>query len=162
IVEEVLSVIYITNLVAARGLRVCLRQVKSDARPDQLITFTRSRHEALPIKYRDLPSAARNQTGTFQLLGGIRDAWPLDAQHFGEQALRDLQCVIVVAVTHHEQPTRQPLLEAVRTVARYRHHDLFEKGLTVSVHETSEGRHRLHGPGERCARHLCCAPRDLD
>src|SRR5450631_3875556 len=98
----------------------------------------------------------------FQLLGSIRDGWPLDTQHFGEQVLGDLQCVIVTAVTHHEQPTREPLLEAVRTVARYRHHDLLEKGLDVSEHEISEGRHRPHGPCERRARHLCCVPRDLD
>ena len=62
-------------------------------------TFTRCRHEALPVKYRDLPPAARNQTGTFQLPGSIRDGWPLDTQHFGEQVLSDLQCVIVTAVT---------------------------------------------------------------
>jgi hypothetical protein len=80
--------------------------VRSDARPDQLITFARFRHEALPIKYRDLPSAARNQTGTFQLPGSIRDGRPLDTQHFGEQILSDLWCVIVSAVTHREQPTR--------------------------------------------------------
>src|ERR1700720_3657371 len=54
------------------------------------------------------------------------------------------------------------MLKPVRTVARYRHQDLLEKGLDVSVHETSEGRHRLHGPCERRARDLCCAPRDLD
>jgi hypothetical protein len=41
----------------------------------------------LPIKYRDLPSAARDQTGTFQLPGSIRDGWPLDTQHFSEQVL---------------------------------------------------------------------------
>ncbi len=73
--------------------------MESNARPDQLITFTRCPHEALPIKYRDLPSAARNQTGTFQLPGSIRDGWPLDTKHFGEQVL-------------------SALLEAVRTVAR--------------------------------------------
>jgi len=96
---------YITE---SRGslLCVCFGKVKSDARPDQLITFTRRRHETLPIKYRDLPSAARNQTGVFQLMGGIRDGRPLDPQHFGEQVLSDLQCVIVAAVAHHEQPTR--------------------------------------------------------
>jgi hypothetical protein len=80
--------------------------VRSDARPDQLITFTRRPNEALPIKYRDLPSAARDQTGAFQFPGGIRDGWPLDTQHFREQILSDLQCVVVTAVTHHEQPTR--------------------------------------------------------
>src|SRR3984893_18361665 len=126
-------------------------EVKSDVRPDHLITFTRCPPEPLPIKYRDLPPAARNQTGTFQLPGSIRDGWPLDAQHFAEQALRDLQCVIVTAVTHHEQPTRQPLLEAVRTVACSCPQDLLEKGLDVSVHKTSEGRRRLHGPCERRA-----------
>jgi hypothetical protein len=80
--------------------------VKSEARPNQLITFARCRREAAPIKYRDLPSAAFNQTGTFKLPGSIRDGRPLDTQHFGEQALSDLQCIIVTAVTHHEQPTR--------------------------------------------------------
>jgi hypothetical protein len=52
-------------------LRVCLGKVKSEARPYQLITFTRCLHEALPIEYRDLPSAARDQTGAFQLPGGV-------------------------------------------------------------------------------------------
>jgi len=80
--------------------------MKRKARPDQLVTFTRGFREALPIKYRDLPSTAGNQTGAFQLPGSIRDAWPLDTQHFGEQGLSDLQYVIVTAVTHHEQPTR--------------------------------------------------------
>jgi hypothetical protein len=55
--------------------------VRSDARPDQLITFARFRDETLPIKYRDLLSAAHDQTGTFQLPGSIRDGWPLDTQH---------------------------------------------------------------------------------
>jgi hypothetical protein len=81
---------YITDLVPASALRVCFGKVKSDAPPDQLITFTRCLHEALPIKYRELPSAARNQTGMFQLPGSIRDGWFLDAQHFGEQVLSDL------------------------------------------------------------------------
>jgi hypothetical protein len=110
---------YITEAVRASPSGVCFGKVKSDARPDQLITFTRFRHEALSIKYRELPSATLNQAVAFQLPGGIRDGWPLDAQHFGEQALSDLQCVIVTAVTHHEQPTREPLLEAVRTIARH-------------------------------------------
>jgi hypothetical protein len=64
---------------------------KIAARPDQLIAFTRCCHEALPIKYRDLLSAACNQTGAFKLPGGIRNGWPMDAQHFGEQVLSDLQ-----------------------------------------------------------------------
>jgi len=62
---------YITDFAGARFLRVRFGKVKSEARPDQLITFTRCRHEALPIKYRDLPSAAHDQTGTFQLPGSI-------------------------------------------------------------------------------------------
>ena len=144
------------------NLCVCFGKVKSDALSDQLITFTRCLREALPIKYRDLPAAALNQTCAFQLPGSIRDGWPLNTQHFGEKALGDRQCVLVTAVTHHEQPTRQPLLEAVRTVARHRHQDLLEKGVNVSGHEISEGRHRLHRPCEGRARHLGCAARDLD
>ena len=121
--------------------RVCFWKMKSEARPNQLITFARCLREALRIKYRDLPPAAFDQTGTFELPGSIADAWPLDPQHFGEQLLSDRERVTVAAVTHHEQPAGQPLLEAVRTVARDRHHDLFEKGLDVSFHETSERRH---------------------
>ena len=108
---------YITELVRARFLCVCFGKVKSDARPNQLIAFARCRHEALPIKYGDLPSAALNQTGMFHVSDGIGNGWPLHTQHFGEQVLSDLQCVIVTAVTHHEQPARQPLFEAMRTVA---------------------------------------------
>ena len=98
--------------------RVCFGKVKSEAGPNQLITFARCGREAPPIKYRDLPSATFNQTGAFKLAGSIRDGWPLDTQHFGEQALSDRERVTVAAVTHHEQPTRQAFLEAVRTVAR--------------------------------------------
>src|ERR1700719_3109438 len=157
-----LSVMYITDSVGTDFFLVCFGKVKSDARPDQLITFTRCLRETLPIEHRNLPSAARNQGGTFQLPGSIRDGWSLDTQHFSEQVLGNRQCVSVSAVTNHEQPPREPLLEAVRTVARYRHQDLFEKRIDVSVHEISEGRHRLHGPYEGRARHLCCASRNLD
>jgi hypothetical protein len=80
--------------------------VKSEARPNQLITFTRCLREASPIEYRDLPPALFDQTGTFEFPEGIRDGRPLDTQHFGEQALSDKERVTVTAVTHHQQPTR--------------------------------------------------------
>jgi hypothetical protein len=67
---------------------VCFGKEKSKARPDQLITFTRCLRE-MSIKYCDLPSAAFDQTCTFELSGGIRDGRPLDTQHFGKQALSD-------------------------------------------------------------------------
>src|SRR5580704_12131339 len=86
-------------------------KVKREARPDQLVTFTRRLREALAIKDRDFAPAPRNQAGTLQLPGRVRDARPLHTQHFGEQALSDGEGVIIGPVTHHEQPTRQPLLE---------------------------------------------------
>jgi hypothetical protein len=70
-------------------------------RPYQLIAFAGRRCEARPIEKRDLPSAARNQTGTFQLADSIGDAWPLDPQHFGQQGLTDPQHVVVTAIAHH-------------------------------------------------------------
>ena len=60
LVEGALSVMYITDAVRASFLRVCFGKVKSDARADQLITFTGCLNEALPIEYLDLPSAAHN------------------------------------------------------------------------------------------------------
>ncbi len=76
-------------------LCVCFGKVKSEARSNQLITFARCLREALPIQDRDLPSAPRNQTGTFQFPGSIRDRWPLNTQHFGQKALGNQQCVLV-------------------------------------------------------------------
>src|SRR5258708_8049527 len=114
-----MSVMNITERAGKSFLGVCLGKVKSEARRDQLVAFTRRFREALPIENRDLPSAAFNQTSTFQLLGGVRDGWSLATQHFGEQVLSDRQRVAISAVTHHQQPTRQSLLEAVRTVAGY-------------------------------------------
>jgi hypothetical protein len=73
----------------------------------------------LPIKDRDLSSAAFNQTVTFQLASSNRDSWSLDTQHLGKQTLSDELCVTFTAIAHHEQPTRKSLLEVVRTVARY-------------------------------------------
>ena len=101
--------------------------MKSQARPNQLITFTRCRRDAAPIEYRDLLPTVFNQTDTFELPDGIRDGWPLDPQHFCEQGLSDEEHVTVPAIAHHEQPTRQSLLKAVRPVACYRHHDLSRK-----------------------------------
>src|ERR1700704_1370255 len=125
---------YITE--TAERLHVGFGKMKSDALTHQLITFARFLNEPLPIKDRDLLPAALNQTCTFQVPRSIRDGGSLDAQHFGEQVLRDRQRVIVAAVTHHQEPTRQSLLEAVRTVARDRYHHLLKKGLDVSIHET--------------------------
>jgi hypothetical protein len=51
--------------------------MKSEARSNQLITFARCLREALPIQYRDLPSAARNQTDTFKLPGSIATTHPI-------------------------------------------------------------------------------------
>ena len=96
---------YITERGATISL-VCLGKVKSEARPDQPITFARCRGESPPIKYGDLPAAVFNQSGTFELPDSIRDGWSLDTQHFGEQALSDKERVSVAAVPHHEQPAR--------------------------------------------------------
>jgi hypothetical protein len=53
------------------------------------------------------------------LYAPLRDRWSVNPEHFGQQILGDAQRVVVAAVTHHEQPTRQPLLEAMRAIARH-------------------------------------------
>src|SRR2546429_201712 len=107
----------------------------NDARAYELIAFAGSPYEALPIKYQYLLAIALDQTSMFELPGSVGDRRPLDAQHLGEQILGDRQRVIVGAVTHHEQPTGQPLLYFVCPVARCRHHDLFEKGMEMRIHQ---------------------------
>ena len=47
---------YITERAGSHFSVICLGKVKSDARPDQLVAFTRRFREALPIEDRDLPS----------------------------------------------------------------------------------------------------------
>jgi hypothetical protein len=64
-----------------------------------------------------LPPAPLDQAGAFELRSDVRNAWSLDPQHSGEQVLRNLEHITVSAVTHHEQPARQALLETVGTVA---------------------------------------------
>jgi hypothetical protein len=59
--------------------------MKSEPHSNPLITFTRFFGEALPIRYRDLPAATRNQICAFQLPGSIRDSWPLNAHGLCEQ-----------------------------------------------------------------------------
>src|SRR5258706_4442924 len=136
--------------------------MKSDPRSDQLITFTRFFGEAIPIKYRNLPAAALNQTCAFQLSDSIGDGWPLNTEHYGEKILGHRQYVLVTTVANHEQPASQPLLKAMHTVAPRRHQDLLDKGVNIIGHEILEGRDRLHRPCEGRARHLGCAARDLD
>src|ERR1700680_5064548 len=97
---------YITNSVVNLMFFVCSGKVMSSARSDKLVTFTGSRHEALPIDDRDLLAAALNQPRMFQLRGSIRDRWSLDPEHFGEQVLIDQERVMIAAVAHHQQPTR--------------------------------------------------------
>jgi hypothetical protein len=107
------------NLHYLALLWVCLGKMMSEARSDELVTLTRSRQEALAIDDGHLLAAALDQPCIFQLTSSVRDRRPLYAEHFGEQILRDQQCVIVVALSHHQQPARQSLFQIVRTVARH-------------------------------------------
>jgi hypothetical protein len=89
-----------------------------ETRPDQFVAFTGLLHEAWPIAYRDVPPAALDYARTFPFPHCVRNRRPVHTQHFGQQIVGDGQRVIVAAITHHQQPTRQPLLEAVGAVAR--------------------------------------------
>ena len=86
------------------SLDVGLWKMMREARSDELVTLTRSRHEALAIDDGHLLPATLNQSCIFQLPSSVRDRRPLYPEHFSEQILRDQQCVIVVAVSHHQQP----------------------------------------------------------
>jgi hypothetical protein len=70
------------------------------------------------IPYCDLLSTVLDHACTFQLAEGLSDGWPLNTQHLREQGLGDRECVIVTAVTHHEQPTRKHAAGRVRSNMR--------------------------------------------
>jgi hypothetical protein len=61
----------------ATFLCVCFGKVIGEAHSNQLIILRKKFDEALPVKYRDLPAAALNQTCALQLSGSIRHSWPL-------------------------------------------------------------------------------------
>ena len=111
----------------AAFLQIGFRKVKSDAGANQLVALARSRDESLSIKDGNLLPASLDKTCTLQLMGGIRDAWPLDPQHIGKKVMGDGECILVAAVAHHEEPTREPFFEAMGTVARHRYQDLLQK-----------------------------------
>jgi hypothetical protein len=48
-----------------------------------------------------LPSTTFNQAGKFKLASSMRDGWPVRAEHFGEEILRNQQCIPVSPVAHH-------------------------------------------------------------
>jgi len=60
-----------------------------EARSDELVTLTRSRHEALAIEDGHLLPATLNQPCLFHLPSSVRDRRPLYPEHFSEQILRD-------------------------------------------------------------------------
>ena len=132
--------------------RVCFGKVKSEARPNQLITFVRCRREAAPIKYRDLPSAAFNQTGTFKLPGSIRDGRPLDTQHFGDPGgpggvERTRATSLRVSAARQRAITRPPPSFAAGSLTRTHTHSLSLSD--PGEHVTDGGRKPLAAPSRR-------------
>ena len=128
---------------------VGLGKMVCEASSDELVTLTRSRQEALAIDDGHLLAAALNQPCMFQLPSSVRDRRPLYPEHFGEQILRDQQCVTVVAVSHHQQPASPVGASDYAHRCMQRHHDLSEKGPDVRKRQTLERRHRLDGACER-------------
>ena len=92
--------------------------MEGDALTNKLVALARRLHQTLPVADGDLASAPLDEIGAFELSCNVGDGWSLNAQHFGEQTLRDRQGVIIATVAHHEKPTSEPLLKAVRAVAR--------------------------------------------
>ena len=94
-----------------------------------------------------------------------RTAWlmrrPVHAEHLSQQILGQRHGIAVMAVAHHQEPARQPLFEAVRSVAPGRHHHLLQEGVHVRKHEAAKGRHRIHGPREGRPSHPCRGSRHL-
>jgi len=82
-------------------LQIRFGKMKSDAISYQLITFARRFLQAVPIKYRHLPSTMFNQARKFKFANDMRDGWPMRAEHFGKEVLRDQECIPVNPVVHH-------------------------------------------------------------
>src|SRR4029078_10727758 len=132
--------------ITVANLAVGFGKVGGNPRSNQRITFARCLDKALAIDDGELATAALDQALAFQLARSDGNGWSLDAEHYGQYILGDRQCIIVVAVTHHQQPSCQPLLEAVCPATGHRDHNLLEKSLDISLHEASERGHRGQGP----------------
>jgi hypothetical protein len=127
----------------------------SNACANQQVASAGCRDEAVAIANGDAAPAALNQIFTLQSASRMADGGPVHAEHFRQQVLRDGYAVIVVPVAHHEKPSREPPLKAVRAIAACRDHHLLEKSVHVSEHKIAKRRHGIEGAVERASGHSC-------
>src|SRR5215831_15309543 len=128
----------------------------SDAQADQLIALARYLDETVAIENDDALAAYLDQPGTVKCLHRIGHRWPVHTQHFREQVLRDRQRVLIVTVAHHQQPSGEPLVDAMGSIARGGDQHLLQERMHMRKHQGSERRQLFHGPCEGNARNARC------
>src|ERR1017187_4015100 len=102
-------------LSAPRGPRWGFHRIELPA--DGVIAGARGGLEALAIENPHAPFPARDQVLATEFAGGDRHRCPPDAQHPGQERLRQLEVVRPDAVMDQEQPPRESLALRVQAVA---------------------------------------------
>jgi hypothetical protein len=118
--------------------------------------------ERLATEDRDLPAAIGDQPGALERAGGDGHGGAGRAEHHRQKLLRQRELILPDAIARGQQPPRQPLLDAMRRVARGRLHDDAGQSLGESRHHVVQravpldfaAEHRRRDPVARLARHL--------
>jgi hypothetical protein len=108
--------------------------------PYSPVTLTRRPLEAGAVCNRDVPAAVRDEPGFLESAHRHRHARPSNPEHCRKGLLGEIEPVASNAVVRHEKPSRAPLLDYVKPVARCRLRDGLEHELAVTVQQAIESR----------------------
>src|SRR5204863_9154870 len=88
----------------------------------RLVAAARSGLEATPVKNGDVATAVADQFARLQGTCRLGHTDAANAQHEGEELLRDVEAICVRAILRHQKPPRKPRLHQMkaRTARRLR------------------------------------------
>jgi hypothetical protein len=101
--------------------------------------------QARAIEDGDPPTLIPDYSGSLQRLCDAGDIGPLDAEHFGQEFLRQEHFVVADAVMRRQQPARSALLDRVESVARDGLQKLRDEAVRISGEEIGERLRTLLG-----------------
>src|SRR3954463_2728663 len=99
----------------------------------RLVAAARSGLEATPVKNRYVPAAVADQFARLQGTCRLGHTDAADAQHEGEELLRDVEAVCVRAILRHQEPPRKPRLDHMKTCTAGRLRELAHMDEHIAV-----------------------------
>ncbi len=114
--------------------------------PDRAVTLARRILEPGTVHHRDVAPPVCDETRFLESPHRDRHSRPPYAEHRRQEFLRQIEAVAADTIMRHEQPTRAPLLDHVKTIARRRLRNGLEHELAVAVEQAIKVRTRGDQP----------------